>query len=225
MAKGSITTLKTTDGHTLDAYIARPTGTPKGGLVIIQEIFGLNDHMKHVGDEYAAEGYLCVVPAMFDRIEKNLVIGYTEFQAGRDAIGKLTEPMILADLAACVKAASEGGKVVVTGYCWGGAVAYLAASKVDGVAGAVAYYGTRIVQYCETMLPKVPVQYHFGANDKSLPPEAITKIKAAHPIGSFYVYDGADHGFTCTERPTYNEAAKQLAKQRTLHFLKDVTEN
>jgi carboxymethylenebutenolidase len=222
MTHGSMTTLKAADGHVLDAYVARPKGRPKGGLVILQEIFGLNGHMKHVADEYAADGYLCVAPAMFDRVQKNLVLGYTEFQPARDAVAKLTEPMLLADLGASTKAAAEGGAVVHIGYCWGGAIAYMAACKVPGVAGAVCYYGTRIIQYCETMLPTVPVQYHFGANDRSIPPEAITKIKAAHPVGLFYVYPDADHGFTCSERPTYNDGAKNLAKQRTLDFLDDV---
>jgi carboxymethylenebutenolidase len=150
------------------------------------------------------------------------VLGYTEFQSGREAVGKITEPQLIADLTAATKAASEGGPVVHIGYCWGGGLAYLAASKVDGVAGAVSYYGTRIIQYCETILPRVPVQYHFGALDRSIPPEAITKIKAAHPIGQFFVYEGADHGFTCTERPSYNAAAKTLAKERTLAFLQDI---
>ena len=222
MTAGTMTTLTAADGHKLDAYIVRPKGKPKGGLVILQEIFGLNGHMKHVGEEYADEGYLCVVPAMFDRIQKNLIIGYTEFQAGRDAVGKLTEPQILADLAARTKAAAEGGPVIHIGYCWGGAIAYMAACKVDGVAAAVAYYGTRIIQYCETMLPRVPVQYHFGLLDRSIPTEAITKIKAAHPVGQFWTYENADHGFTCHERPTYNAEAKALAKQRTLAFLDDI---
>ena len=222
MLNGSMATLTAADGHHFDAYIARPTGKPKGGVVVLQEIFGLNDHTKHVADEFAADGYVAVAPAMFDRVQKTLVLGYTDFEPARAAVGKLTEPMLLADLVAATKVAAEGGKVVHIGYCWGGAIAYIAACKVDGVAGAVSYYGSRIAQYCETMLPRVPVEYHFGALDRSIPPEAITKIKTAHPIGTFFIYDDADHGFTCDERPQYNPAATKIAKQRTLEFLDDV---
>ncbi|MDX2141755.1 MAG: dienelactone hydrolase family protein [Rhodospirillaceae bacterium] len=223
MAKGSMISLKAADGHVLDAYKAVPTGAPKGGVVILQEIFGVNSHVQHVCDEYAGDGYVAVAPAIFDRVEKNLVLGYTDFTRAREVVGQLTEAMLVADMQAAIDEAAKGGMVVPIGYCYGGALAYLAASKCKGIAGAVDYYGTRTIQFCETMTPKVPVMYHFGTADKSIPPEGIVKIKAAHPAGTYYIYDNADHGFSCDERPQfYNAQATKLAKERTLGFLVDV---
>ncbi|MCB2108722.1 MAG: dienelactone hydrolase family protein [Rhodobacteraceae bacterium] len=227
MAKGNMISLTASDGHKLGAYKAVPSGTAKGAVVILQEIFGVNGHVKHLCEEFAGDGYVAVAPAIFDRVEPNLDIGYGEIGRARDIVGKLTEAMLLADMQAAIdEAAKESGMkgmVVPIGYCFGGALAYLAASKNTGIAGAVNYYGTRTIQYCETMTPKVPVQYHFGTADKSIPPEAITKIKSAHPIGLFYIYEGADHGFSCDDRPQfYNADATKLAKERTLHFLGDV---
>lgn len=223
MAKGTTITLTAADGHSFGAYKAVPAGAPKGGVVILQEIFGVNSHIEHICDEYAADGYVAVAPALFDRVEKNLILGYTEFTRGREAIGKLTEAMLVADVQAAIGECAKAGFVVPIGYCYGGAVAYLAACKNTGVAGAVNYYGTRTLQYCETMTPKAPVMYHFGALDKGLPPEGIVKIKAAHVTGIYYVYENADHGFSCDERPQmYNAAATKLAKERTLKFLVDV---
>lgn len=223
MSKGSIITLKAADGHTLGAYKSVPSGTPKGGVVILQEIFGVNSHIEHVCNEYAADGYVAVAPAVFDRVEKNLILGYTDFTRGREVIGQLTEAMLLADMQAAIDECAKAGFVVPIGYCYGGALAYLAACKNKNVAGAVDYYGTRTIQFAETMSPIAPVLYHFGTADKSIPPEGISKIKAAHPAGTYYIYDGADHGFSCDERPQfYNAAVTKLAKERTLKFLVDV---
>lgn len=223
MAQGSMITLTAADGHTFDAYKAIPAGQPKGAVVILQEIFGLNDHVKHICDEYAGDGYLAVAPALFDRVEKNMIVSYTDFSRGREAVGKITDEMLIADLQATINECATAGFVVPIGYCYGGAVAYLAACKCTGVAGAVDYYGTRTIQYAATMAPLPPVMYHFGANDKSIPPEGIAKIKAAHPAGTFYIYPDADHGFTCDERPQfYNAATTKIAKERTLRFLVDV---
>lgn len=223
MGKGTRITLTAADGHTLGAYKAVPAGRPKGGVVILQEIFGVNSHIEDICDAYAADGYVAVAPALFDRVEKNLVLGYTDFTRAREVVSQLTEAMLLADMQAAIAEAAEGGFVVPIGYCFGGAMAYLSACKNTGISGAVDYYGTRTIQYCETMTPTVPVQYHFGAKDKSIPTEAITKIKAAHPVGLFYIYDDADHGFSCDERPQfYNAAATKIAKDRTLKFLVDV---
>jgi carboxymethylenebutenolidase len=223
MAKGSMITLKAADGHAFGAYKSAPDGKPKGGVVILQEIFGLNGHIQHVCDDYAADGYIAVAPALFDRVEKNLVLGYTDFTRAREVVGQLTEAMLTADMQAAINECMVGGYVAPIGYCFGGAMAYLAACKCTDVSGAVDYYGTRTMTYCETMSPSVPVLYHFGAKDKSIPMEGIVKIKTAHPTGTFYIYDDADHGFTCDERPQfYHAAAAKLAKGRTLGFLNDV---
>lgn len=223
MSRGSMERLTASDGHQLDTYVARPIGRPKAGLVILQEIFGVTDYMKRTADEYAADGYLVVVPALFDRVQRGLVLQYSEVQSGREAVGKLTEPMLIADLTAATAAASEIGAVAHIGYCWGGALAYLAACQIPGVASAVCYYGTRIIQYSETFQPRIPVLYHFGANDRTIPPEAIAKIHAANPSGIFYIYEGADHGFACTERSQFNAEATKSARTRTLSFLADTT--
>lgn len=223
MAKGSMITLRAADGHGFGAYKAVPAGTPKGAVVILQEIFGVNSHVQHVCDEYAGDGFVAVAPALFDRVEKNLVLGYAEIGQGREVVGKLTEAMLVADVQAAIDECAKAGQVVPIGYCFGGAIAYLAASKCKNLAGAVDYFGTRTIQYVETMTPSVPVMYHFGLKDKSIPSEGITKIKAAHPSGTYYLYPDADHGFTCDERPQfYDAAATKLAKERTLKFLADV---
>ena len=223
MAKGSKITLKAADGHSFGGFRSAPAGKAKGGVVILQEIFGVNSHIEHLCDEFAAAGYLAVAPALFDRIEPGAVIGYTEIGRAREIVGKLTEAMLIADMQAAIDAAAMAGMVVPIGYCYGGAMAYLAGCGNKNVVGAVDYYGTRTIQYCETMIPKVPVMYHFGAKDKSIPPEAITKIKAAHPIGTYYIYEGADHGFACDERPQlFSAEATRLAMTRTLQFLVDV---
>jgi carboxymethylenebutenolidase len=217
MAQGSMITLTAADGHTFGAYKSSPAGKAKGGVVILQEIFGINSHIQHVCDEYADD--VAVAPALFDRVEKNLVLGYTDFTRAREVVGKITDAMLVADMQAAINECKPAGFVAPIGYCFGGAMAYLAACKCSGVAGAVDYYGTRTITYCETMSPL----YHFGAKDKSIPMEGIVKIKTAHPTGTYFIYDAADHGFTCDERPQfYNAAAAKLAKVRTLTFLADV---
>ncbi|MEZ5512295.1 MAG: dienelactone hydrolase family protein [Steroidobacteraceae bacterium] len=212
-------TLKAADGHTLGAFVARPDGKAKGGVVILQEIFGVNAHTQHDVDFFASHGYVAIAPAMFDRIERNAILDYSEMERGLKIANAIDEAGLLADLQAAIDAVKTAGPVAVVGFCWGGALAYLAAAKCTGVARAVAYYGTRIKVYCETMQPKVPMMYHFGALDKSVPPEAIDKIRAADPHGVFHVYEGADHAFTNDDRPLYSAAAAELAHERTLAFL------
>jgi carboxymethylenebutenolidase len=221
MAAGSMITLTASDAHVLDAYKAVPEGTPKGGVVVVQEIFGVSGHIKRVTDGFAAAGYLAIAPAMFDRLQKNMIFDYTDMASGRDAVSKLSQENTVADLSAAVTAAKAAGGVAVVGYCWGGAQAYLAACKVRNVAGAINYYGTRTLTLCESMTPAIPVLYHFGAQDKTIPPEGIAKVKAAHPAGIYHIYD-ADHGFNCDERSHYNPAAAKQALDRTLKFMNDV---
>jgi carboxymethylenebutenolidase len=179
-------TLTARDGHPLGAYVARPVGAPRGAVVLLQEIFGVNSHVRHKADDYAAAGWLAVAPALFDRVEKGLELPYAEIPRGMACVGAITEDMLLADLQAAIDFAAEGGKVSVIGWCWGGAVAFLAASK---------------------------------ALDKSLPPEAIEKIRAHDPAGTFHVYPGVDHAFTNHERPPYDAAAAALADGRTRDFI------
>jgi carboxymethylenebutenolidase len=214
--------LKASDGHVLEAYRSAPSGKARGGIVIAQEIFGISGHIQRICDDYASEGYLAIAPAFFDRISKRLILDYKDIPRGIDAVTKLSEAMVLADLHAGVAAAAEAGSVAVIGYCWGGSVAYLGASMIAGVAAGVNYYGSRTVQMCERMKPHAPVMYHFGSLDKTLPPESIAKIKDAHPAGIYHVYPDADHGFNCDERAQYNPSAAKLARERTLQFLKTI---
>jgi len=216
---GSSETLAAHDGHRFAVYVARPAGRPRGAVVLLQEIFGLNTHVRHKADEYAAQDWLAVAPGLFDRVEPGLVLDYADMQRGMACVGAISEDMLLADLQAAIDFASQGGQVAVIGWCWGGALAYLAAAKCSGVSRAACYYGTRIATFCERMKPAVPTIYHFGGRDKSLPPEAIAKIRAADSGGTFHVYETADHAFTNHERPSYDAQAAQLADSRTSDFL------
>jgi len=214
---GSMITLTAKDGHAFEAYVAEPKGEPKAGLVVIQEIFGVNDHMREVTDEFAEQGYLAICPAFFDRVEPKLVLSYSDFGRGRDIVGQITDDAVLADINAAATHVRSAGKVGVIGYCWGGAMAFLGACKADVDCG-VSYYGTRLIQYSPGMKPRVPMQYHYGETDQSFPMEAVEKVMAEQPEGGHFVYPGADHGFSCTGRPQYNAEATKLALGRVLAF-------
>lgn len=214
---GSKVSLTAADGHTFEAYLAEPEGDPKGGLVVIQEIFGVNQHMKDVTDEFAANGYLAICPAFFDRVEPSAVLSYTEFGRGRDLVGKITDDMVVVDINAAADRVRSAGKVGVIGYCWGGAMAFLGACKAKVDCG-ISYYGSRIVNYSPTMSPTVPFQHHYGEIDKSFPMDAVEKVKAEQPDAEHFVYPGADHGFSCNDRPQYHAEATALALERSLKF-------
>jgi carboxymethylenebutenolidase len=217
---GQMVSLKAKDGHKLGAYVATPKDKPKGGLVIIQEIFGVNHHIKSVCDRYAALGYAAVAPALFDRVQPDVSLGYEpkDIEQGRAIRMKLSLDNMLDDTQAAIDHAKQFGKVAVIGYCLGGSLAFLAATRLSGVAATVGYYGGMIVQHLEEM-PKVPVILHFGETDQSIPMADVEKIKKAQPGVPIYVY-AAGHGFSCDERGAYNAAAAKLALDRTTAFLK-----
>jgi carboxymethylenebutenolidase len=214
---GKTISLTASDGHSFEAYEAKPDGDIKAGLVVIQEIFGVNDHMKEVTDEFAEHGYWAVCPAFFDRVQPGMVLSYSDMGAGRDAVGKISDDMVIADINAAADHVRSVGKVGVIGYCWGGAMAFLGASKAKVDCG-VSYYGTRIIQYSPEMKPVVPMQYHYGETDKSFPMDAVKKVMDEQPEGEHFVYPDADHGFSCTDRPQYNADATALALKRSLAF-------
>lgn len=214
---GQVITLTAADGHSFEAYKAEPDGTPKAGLVVIQEIFGLNEHMKDVTNEFARHGFLAICPAFFDRVERQAVLSYTEFGRGRETVGQVSDDMVVNDVNAAADHIRSAGKVGAIGYCWGGAMAFLSACKANVDCG-VSYYGTRIIQYSPTLKPKVPMQYHYGQDDQSFPMDAVEKVMAEQVEGEHFVYPGADHGFSCDGRPQYNPAATQLALERSLKF-------
>lgn len=216
---GKMIDLTASDGSKLQAYQADPSGTPKGGLVIIQEIFGVNKHMKAMTDSYAADGYLAVCPAMFDRAEKGVDMGYDQdtMAKGREYRGKLDDAAILADVGAALDVVKSAGKTGIIGFCFGGYVTWIGAANL-GFDVAVGYYGGGIAGKLDAK-PKCPIQLHFGDQDQAIPMEDIDKIKAAFPDVPTYVYEGAGHGFACDERASFDEAATKTSRERTNAFL------
>jgi carboxymethylenebutenolidase len=218
---GEHVTLKAADGHELDAYVARPEGQPVAGLVVVQEIFGVNAHIRSVAESYARDGFLAVAPALFDRIERGVELGYigADMQKAVSFIPKLDLEKSLADVAAAVEfSGSSSGKAVgVIGYCYGGTLAWLAAARLRP-AVAVGYYGGRTSNYASEKLFS-PVMLHFGRQDAHIPAEEVEKIHAAHPEVEIYWYD-AGHGFNCDARASYNKEAALEARERSLAFLR-----
>jgi carboxymethylenebutenolidase len=212
--------LKASDGFELGAYVARPAGEPLGGLVVVQEIFGVNGHIRSVADGWARDGFLAVAPALFDRIERNVDLGYegADAEKARSFIPKLDLEKSMLDVAAAVESArSETGKKVgVIGYCLGGTLAWLSATRLK-VAAAVGYYGGRIANYASEN-PHAPVMLHFGRQDAHIPAEEVDKIQAAHPEVEIYWYN-AGHGFNCDARASFNPLAAKEARDRSLAFL------
>jgi carboxymethylenebutenolidase len=215
---GQMISLTAKDGHKLDAYRADPSGKPRGALVVIQEIFGVNHHIRNVADRFAAQGYVAVAPALFDRVEKGIDLGYDpdSIATGRDTRGKVPFDGSLADVQAAIDYAKQFGKVGVVGYCWGGSLAFLSATRLDGVAAAVGYYGGFVAAHAEEK-PRVPAMLHFGNQDKSIPMSDVEKVQKARTDIPIYVYD-AGHGFSCDERADYNPEASKVALERTQKF-------
>ncbi len=215
---GQTITLKSKDGFSLGAYRADPEGKPRGAIVVIQEIFGVNHHIKSVTDRYAALGFVAIAPAMFDRAEKNFDTGYDQpsMEKGRAARGKIQTEQLLLDAQAAIDAVKSAGKVGIVGYCMGGSVAFLAATRLEGLACAVGYYGGQVAQSCEEK-PRIPTMLHFGDQDQSIPMTDVEKIKKARPETPIYVYK-AGHGFHCDERASFNAFAAQVAGGRTQEF-------
>lgn len=223
---GQFTTLKAADGFTFPAYVAQPEGQARAAIVVLQEIFGVNSHIREVTDRFAAEGYLAVAPATFERVKPGVDLGYDE--AGRNAgialkaeVAALPGAGVLLDVQAAIDHAAKisGGKVGIIGFCWGGLLTWRAACLLDGLSAAVPYYGGGMTAEDEiARQPQVPVMAHFSDHDHSIPMEGVTAFVKAHPNVESHIYP-ADHGFNCDQRGTYNEAAAKLARERTLAFL------
>lgn len=215
---GETITLTCKDGVQISAYRAPPQGKPRGGIVVLQEIFGVNHHIRAVADKFAAAGYLAVAPALFDRVEKGVELGYGMDDRPRamDIRGRTKIEDTLADVAAAIEAAGRAGKVGVVGYCWGGTLAYAAAARLPGISAAVGYYGGGIVGMAAER-PRAPLMLHFGDRDKHIPLSDVDKIRAAQPEVPVFVY-AADHGFNCDERDSYDATAAAEAEIRTMEF-------
>ena len=212
--------LTSKDGFKLDAYRADPQGKPRGGVVVIQEIFGVNHHIKSVADRYAQLGYLAIAPALFDRVEKGFDVGYdgSSMDRARATVGKADLDLRLADTQAAIDVAKEAGKVAVIGYCMGGSIAFLSATRLNNVAAGIGYYGGQIAQFSGEK-PKAPIMLHFGEKDQAIPLTDVEKIKGAQSGVPIFVYQGAGHGFHCDERGSFNAEAAQVAACRTQEFL------
>lgn len=214
-------TLTASDAHQLGAYRADPAGTPKGGMVVIQEIFGVNQHIRKVCDDFAKEGYVAVAPALFDRTQKDYQSGYTppEIEKSRTFVAKPDWDAMLRDTDSAIKELKGVGPVGIIGFCMGGTIAFLSACRLSGLSAAVGYYGGGIGNFAgET--PKCPVQLHFGEKDASIPMTTVEAIKQKRSGDcEIYVYASGGHGFHCDERGSFDQPSRDVAWQRTLAFL------
>ena len=211
--------LTASDGFELGAYRADPNGAPKGAVVVIQEIFGVNPYIRKVCDRFAEQGYVAVAPAIFDRIEPNFQSGYSEVEVAnaRKFVAAPDWPAMLLDTQAAIDSVKDGGPVGIIGFCLGGSVAFAAATKLIGLSAAIGYYGGAIVRFADDK-PTVPTQLHFGAQDHGIPLRDVETIRAKRPDVEVFVYDGAQHGFGCDERGSFDPASADLARQRSLAF-------
>ncbi len=220
---GEIVNLRSADGQTVPAYVAKPATPPKGGVVVLQEIFGVNSHIRAVADGYAAAGYLAVAPSTFHRVKAGVELGYTEadMQAGfalKTAVEALPAPGAMADIQAAIDHAAQAGKVGLVGYWWGGRLSWRSACTLQGLSAAAPYYGGGMTTPEETARqPRVPVLAHFADDDKWIPLDTVHAFAKAQPKVEVHIYPG-HHGFNCDQRGSYDAGAASLARQRTLDF-------
>ncbi len=213
-------TLTASDGHKFQAYVAEAAGNAKGGIVVIQEIFGVNSHIRSVADDYAKQGYLALAPALFDRVRPGIELGYDtdDVAQGREIRGQISTEDALKDLTASVaEIKGRGLKVGVVGYCWGGSLTWEVACGLDGVAAASSYYGGEVPKRA-ALSPKCPIILHFGETDASIPMDGVNAFIGKHRDLPVHVYP-AGHGFNCDQRGSYDAESARLARERTLaHF-------
>jgi len=210
-------TLHASDGHRLEACRITPAEPARGAVVIVQEVFGVNAHIRSVARQYAAAGYVAIAPALFDRLQPGLTVPYTDIPRGRSLKQQCSNDNALLDLRAAVDAAEGAGPVAMVGYCWGGTLAFQAAQAWP-LAAAIVYYGGNLPQYLGPEL-RCPMMFHFGERDAGIPRSDIELVRRAHPGEAYYLYP-ADHGFNCDERAAYDAESAALALQRSLDFLR-----
>jgi carboxymethylenebutenolidase len=209
--------LRAADGHTFSAWVSRPEGHARGGIVVVQEIFGVTGHIERVADQFAAAGYLAIAPALFDRQQRGVNLTYDDAGIAQ-GVGYMQQAdfgQVMADLKAAIDAVAHAGPVGMVGYCWGGLVTYLAGSRT-GIAAGIAYYGGGIARMLEPV-PRCPMQFHFGEQDAHIPLRDVEQIRATFPQGEYHMY-AAGHGFNCTDRASHDAAAAHLAFARTKEF-------
>lgn len=213
------------DGHKLSAYRADPDGTPKGAVVVVQDIFGINPQIRKITDEFAAKGYVAIAPSLFDAVKADVALGYDEGgrAEGLELAQRVGTERAIADIQQAVDAVKSTGKVTIVGYGWGGYLTYLSANRVSGVACTVAYYGDGIVDdYREKR--KVPTLLHFGENDPLIPFEEVGQFRSQRPDVSAFSYPGAAHAFNCDDRDSYHDEAATAARERTLLWISQYVE-
>lgn len=210
--------LESSDGHGLDAYHAPAAGERRGGLVVVQEVFGVNAHIRAVCDRFAAEGFEALAPALFDRLRPGVSLDYDEagIAQGRELVVELGWDRALLDVDAAATALRASGKVGVVGYCWGGSLTFLAGCRLE-VDAAVVYYGRHIVDFLDER-PRCPMMMHFGEEDALIPLDAVAHIGATYPNVPIHVYEDAGHGFNCEHRADFRPEAAERARRRTLDF-------
>jgi carboxymethylenebutenolidase len=215
--------LTAADGFVFPAYVASPSGAPKGALVVLQEIFGVNSHIRAVADGYAADGYFVVAPSTFHRVQAGVELGYSEADMGsgmalKTAVEALPAPGVLADIQAAVNHAAQGGKVGILGYCWGGLLTWRAACMLNGLTAAAPFYGGGMTTEAEAARePKVPVMAHFAEQDHWIPLDGVQAFQEKHPAVTVHLYP-AHHGFNCDQRGSWDAPSAKLARERTLAF-------
>jgi carboxymethylenebutenolidase len=215
---GADITLTASDGHKLNAYVATPDGSPRAGMVIIQEIFGVNDDIRETVDNFAKEGYHAIAPALFDRQQTEAVMAFDEggIARGREMKGKMSSDGAMLDVNAAIEAVKGAGRVGIVGFCMGGSVTWLAASRCP-VDVAVGYYGGDIYAN-RNDAPKCPTMLHFGSEDASIPLDTVREVDRMYPDIPVFIYEGAGHGFSCSRRGSYHPASARQAMERTLAF-------
>jgi len=221
---GETITLTAGDGHKFSAYEEKPSGASRGGLVVIQEIFGVNAHMRRVAGGFAADGYRAIAPAIFDRAERGVEIGYSkpEMERGVELRKRIPIDAMLRDIAASVAALGSSGKVGIVGYCLGGSLAWLAACRLPGLAAAVGYYGGMVAANLADK-PRCPVMLHFGEDDHGIPMSDVEKVKQTvdPAMVQVFAYSGAGHAFNRDGTPAHHADSARLARERTLAFFRE----
>jgi carboxymethylenebutenolidase len=219
MPAGRWETLMARDGHEFSAYLARAAGTPRGAVVVLQEIFGVNAHIRAVVEQYADAGFLAIAPALFDRIGRNLELGYApkDMEQGTGYRLQVDEGKALLDIGAAINVVRHAGRVALVGYCWGGQLTWIGAAALP-VNAAVGYYTSRVWEKLDRV-PACPILLHYGERDQNIPLARIEEVRAACPQAQVHIY-AADHGFNCDARASYDAPSAALAWQRTQDFLR-----
>ena len=216
--------IQTSDGNTIGAYLARPSGRAKGSIVVLQEIFGVNDHIRDIADRLAAEGYLSIAPQLFDRVRRNVELGYEQSDHGtaRETRAAVNEELAVIDIHAAIDRVSDTGKPGMLGFCWGGTLAFKMAVSTPSLSAAVCFYGAGIADIQGQAI--VPTMLHFGEQDHAIPMADVDRVRETHPETELFTYP-AGHGFNCDKRASYESQSASVAWQRSLDFFKTHTQS